>query len=352
MDTIAVVVADEQWLAQLTECCNASWHAAKQHDGALFSQPPPIDECPICMLPLKMNRLERAYYPCCGKEICIGCVYALGHNRRKCVFCRTPMNTSNRELIKQFESRVEAGDALATFCLGCLYDGGRRGLRRDRDKAVKLWLRAAVLGNAGASSMIGYACCYGSGVEVDHEKALGCWKLAAIRGDAGSRYILGTNEVCLRNYDRALNHFVISAVAGHDESLTAIQMFQKTSSRRLCVLTTKPKKRRRATRGKQPLRSCGAARRQLTHPLFPDCECSDSTHTQPAMTLPPKPQRRPRPRSGSDVLRDCGSLSVRNLDTDYQAEKKRGQRMRCMRVVGIIVKQGLLTQRVVTLCCM
>jgi TPR repeat protein len=225
MDTIAVVVADEQWLAQLTECCNASWHAAKQHDGALFSQPPPIDECPICMLPLKMNRLERAYYPCCGKEICIGCVYALGHNRRKCVFCRTPMNTSNRELIKQFESRVEAGDALATFCLGCLYDGGRRGLRRDRDKAVKLWLRAAVLGNAGASSMIGYACCYGSGVEVDHEKALGCWKLAAIRGDAGSRYILGTNEVCLRNYDRALNHFVISAVAGHDESLTAIQMF-------------------------------------------------------------------------------------------------------------------------------
>ena len=55
---------------------------------------------------------------------------------------------------------------------------------------------------------------------------------------------------------------------------------------------------------------------------------------------------------GSDVLRDCGSLSVRNLDTDYQAEKKRGQRMRCMRVVGIIVKQGLLTQRVVTLCCM
>ena len=42
MDTIAVVVADEQWLAQLTECCNASWHAAKQHDGALFSQPPPI----------------------------------------------------------------------------------------------------------------------------------------------------------------------------------------------------------------------------------------------------------------------------------------------------------------------
>jgi hypothetical protein len=72
--------------------------------------------------------------------------------------------------------------------------------------------------------MIGYAYCYGIGVEVDHEKALGCWKLAAIGGDAGSRYILGTNEARLCNYDRALNHFVISAVAGHDESLTAIQV--------------------------------------------------------------------------------------------------------------------------------
>ena len=38
-------------------------------DEDLFKQPPPNEECPICMLLLPLSFSGRAYYPCCGKTI-------------------------------------------------------------------------------------------------------------------------------------------------------------------------------------------------------------------------------------------------------------------------------------------
>ncbi|KAL7524205.1 hypothetical protein ACHAXR_000473, partial [Thalassiosira sp. AJA248-18] len=71
---------------------------------------------------------ESEYKECCGKIICAGCAYADATARRSaehnCPFCRTPPTTSDEELIKQIEKRIEVGDTVAMHNLGCRYQRG------------------------------------------------------------------------------------------------------------------------------------------------------------------------------------------------------------------------------------
>ena len=46
-------------------------------DEDLFKEAPPMDECPICMLPLPLDFLGINYQACCGKDLCGGCMYTL-----------------------------------------------------------------------------------------------------------------------------------------------------------------------------------------------------------------------------------------------------------------------------------
>ena len=43
--------------------------AAELHDEALFNEPPPREECPICMLPLPIAMDEQSFKSCCGKTM-------------------------------------------------------------------------------------------------------------------------------------------------------------------------------------------------------------------------------------------------------------------------------------------
>ena len=45
-------------------------------DDELFKQPPPKEDCPICLLSLPTLASGLTYYACCGKMICCGCDYA------------------------------------------------------------------------------------------------------------------------------------------------------------------------------------------------------------------------------------------------------------------------------------
>ena len=44
--------------------------AAELRDEALFKEPPPRDDCPICFLPLPLEAGESTFKSCCGKIIC------------------------------------------------------------------------------------------------------------------------------------------------------------------------------------------------------------------------------------------------------------------------------------------
>jgi len=50
---------------------------AELYDEQLFTEPPPSEECPICMQPLPLDRNQVVFESCCGKTICNGCIYAM-----------------------------------------------------------------------------------------------------------------------------------------------------------------------------------------------------------------------------------------------------------------------------------
>ena len=92
--------------------------AAELHDEALFKQPPPREECPICMLTLPILLEEQRFQACCGKVICMGCFdgtmkAAGGEDPLLCPFCRALPASSGGEEMKLLNKRVEANDAIA-----------------------------------------------------------------------------------------------------------------------------------------------------------------------------------------------------------------------------------------------
>ena len=120
--------------------------------------------------------------------------------------------------IESLRKRAEGGDAIAIYQLGEYYYQGTHGLRQNRRKALKLWLRSGELGCAAAYCSIGYAYRTGEGVERDVKKKKYYAELAAMGGDAYARHNIGAIEGKAGNYDRAVKHWAIAAAAGFDQS--------------------------------------------------------------------------------------------------------------------------------------
>ena len=199
-------------------------------DDEIFKQPPPNEDCPICLLRLPLLASGSVYKSCCGKMICFGCDYApvydnLGNEiiEEKCPFCRSPTQDSDEEYNERLQKRVELDDAHAIFSLGCYYREGDDGFPQDDVKAFELFIRAGELGSSKAHCDVGYAYSNGRGVDIDEKKANHYYKLAAIGGNVNARYNLGVVEEKAGNWDRAIKHYMIAAGYGHNDSLKVIQ---------------------------------------------------------------------------------------------------------------------------------
>ena len=199
--------------------------AAGLYDEQLFKEPPPREECPICMLPLPLIDDQTSFYLCCGKNICNGCVYALVESEGAdlCTFCRTTVAESDEEQVKQLEKLTEKGNARAFYILGGSYEHGSDGLPQDMAKANELYLKAGELGCAGAYFNLGSSYAQGSGVTIDKEKAKHYYELAVMNGDIDARHNLGVDEYNEGNYHRAMKHFIISSRAGYKDSVDMVK---------------------------------------------------------------------------------------------------------------------------------
>ena len=202
---------------------------AELHDEKLFKRPPHLEDCPICMIRLPTLESGRMYMACCGKILCIGCIYAV-QSRSKghplCPFCRvlTPVSSSSDgEMIRRFEKRVELNDSYAIYSMGTYYAVGLYGFHQNRAKALEFWHRAAELGNSSAYYNIALCYDHGSGVERDEKEANHYYELAATGGDVKARLLLGKMEARAGNGDRALNHFMIAVRDGNLHSLEGIK---------------------------------------------------------------------------------------------------------------------------------
>jgi len=165
------------------------------------------------------------YQECCGKVICSGCMYA--HEEltvdQLCPFCRAPAPDTDKELIEGYKKRVELNDAVAIYNMGSFYAHGQYGLPQNMAKALKLWHKAGELGHAKSYHNIGNTYLNSTVVEKDMKKARYYWGLAAIRGDVMARHNLGVSEESSGNMDRALKHFMIAAMGGQSDSLSAVK---------------------------------------------------------------------------------------------------------------------------------
>ena len=103
-----------------------------KHKEALFNQPPPNDDCPICLSTLPSLMTGRKYQTCCGKVICSGCMHAviIMDEYAKCPFCRSPHPKSDEEIVERTKKRVEKDDAIAIHNLGWYYHMGNQAFHK------------------------------------------------------------------------------------------------------------------------------------------------------------------------------------------------------------------------------
>lgn len=114
-------------------------------------------------------------------------------------------------------------DAIAIWDLGKQYHLGHYGLEKDVTRAIELYEHAAELGVKGAHFYLGFLYGEGEDVEKDSDKAIRHYEAAAMCGHDVARFNLGCMEYNAENYDIALQHWMIAAKLGYEESLDEVK---------------------------------------------------------------------------------------------------------------------------------
>lgn len=206
--------------------------AAELYDELLFKQPESIHrgDCPICCLPLSVDKQKSVLMGCCLKMICNGCDHANpmdevgGKFCQKCPFCREEPAETQEEIESNLMKRIEANnDPVAMYQMAAF-----RFQEKNFSEAVGYFAKAAGLGHAEAHYELSMLYKSGVGVEQDEKKFAYHSEQAAIGGHPVARYNLGYHESNKRNLERAMKHLFIGAKLGEDNSLEMIKTGFKT----------------------------------------------------------------------------------------------------------------------------
>ncbi|EJK48605.1 hypothetical protein THAOC_32582, partial [Thalassiosira oceanica] len=125
--------------------------------------------------------------------------------------------------LAMIQKRVAVGDPMAIYTIGRAYDDGRYGLEKDVTRAIELYERAAELGIKDAHYCLGCTYDEGTDVERDAAKAIQHYEAAAMCGYVDARHNLGCEEADTGNHDLALQHFLIAAKMGREDSLNKVR---------------------------------------------------------------------------------------------------------------------------------
>jgi TPR repeat protein len=176
----------------------------------------PIYDFAIAHEELAKQFMEQ-YYPCCGKNICRGCVHSFRESGNyKCPFCNSDRASKTiEELVGEVMKRVAANDAGAIWTLAGCYYNGFNGLQQDQTKAMELYARAADLGHSKAHNHLGGI--YHEGGYL--KKAKFHFEAAAMAGHDVARYNIGCLEYNSGNMERAVKHWTIAASAGYHKAM-------------------------------------------------------------------------------------------------------------------------------------
>ena len=211
-----------QSIRRCEECVVAGNQLVLMKKGRTSSEE---DDCPICQLPLPLDAEQLKFQACCMKKVCNGCILAaMKRGMRDCPFCRTPTPKTDSQTLAMIQKRVDKGDPVAIYNLGSQHEYGQFGLEKDMARTVELYERAAQLGVKEAHFNLGCLHDEGTDVEKDTAKALRHYEAAAMCGHVSARQNLGCMEGNAGNYDLALQHFLISAKLGCENSLSNVKI--------------------------------------------------------------------------------------------------------------------------------
>jgi hypothetical protein len=235
----------KQWAMHKKEC---KLRAAELRDEALFKDPPPKEDCPICFLPMPLKMIccaslppatilsvpiydfataneelaaddTEQYYLCCRKTVCRGCLYSFckSGNIGKCPFCNADQaDKTDEEDVEELMKRVDVNDAGAICMLATHYHLGRAGFQQDHAKAIELYARAADLGSSRAhNNLAGVYHQMG-----DLKTAKFHVEVASMAGHEVARFNIGTFEAESGNMEQAAKHWTIAASAGDYRAMT------------------------------------------------------------------------------------------------------------------------------------
>jgi len=211
-------------------------------DPELWKAHPPTEDCPVCLVPLPLSKIDIVYYACCSRALCFACVkehhravqVTNGKRAEKelpplgmtCAFCRIPVPEEDAENIEVLEKKNRKDDAEAICCLASYYIDGVHGLPKDERRAVTLFFRAAGLGSVNAHSVLGERFAFDSRFDErndfffqDRNLGRNYLEIAAKGGDAGSRHNLGVLEYRRGSLSLAIKHFQLAAAAGFVDSM-------------------------------------------------------------------------------------------------------------------------------------
>ena len=185
------------------------------------------DFCTICFLPTEQPSWQHSLMNvCCMKRLCKGCIFAARQRgiNDNCPFCRTRLPCDDAPTRAMIQKRVDKGDTEAIHHLGEKYFYGSLGLAKDVPRAIELWTETAELGSIDAHESLGAVYYDGEeGVEEDKPRGIHHMQQAAMKGHTISRHCLGADEFEGGSYNLALQHWMISAKMGFEESLNAIK---------------------------------------------------------------------------------------------------------------------------------
>lgn len=203
-------------------------------DDSLFAQPSPREDCAVCFLPLP-HITGQTYQSCCGKTLCGGCIEAVAERSKKtpkewalCPFCREPHFSTAEEGHERLKKRVEMKDVHAMCHLGSDYIEGN-GTKRYVKRGVKLWTRAAELGEISSCGYLGdeynpeLGSMFKTGLKKDLDKALHYYEIAAKGGHEQARFNLGALQCIAGNVDIGVKHWMIAAAQGNDLALEKVK---------------------------------------------------------------------------------------------------------------------------------
>lgn len=205
---------------------------------------PPLPKCSICTLPFPFDYNFVVFKTCCGNTICTACGEATFYGElkrqleenvlrgvrgrinlqctRKCQFCRS----SNNSEIGDIEKLAQRGNSHAKYLLASAYENGE-GVPVDGKKALELYHIAAREDCIEACELLGSVYCNGSSfgdivIRKDKGKAMRLFIRGARLGDIKCLYSIGL----LRFMDRKIDYFqyfLKAASAGYQEALDMVK---------------------------------------------------------------------------------------------------------------------------------